>query len=105
MGPLLAEEASFAFPELVVPLWVGTVAAGGGVRDPAAGRRSGAGHDGAGEESPAVVDLLTNHWRVTPDVIPATLLDLAARGFVDMDQHGEGRTVCRVRRSDGAGLA
>ena len=27
MGPLPAEEATFAFPELVVPLLVGTVAA------------------------------------------------------------------------------
>jgi hypothetical protein len=26
MGPLLAEEATFAFPELVLPLLVGTVA-------------------------------------------------------------------------------
>lgn len=58
-----------------------------------------------GEESPAVVDLLTNDWRVTPDAVPATLLDLAARGFVDLDQHGEGRTVCRVRRAAGGGLA
>jgi len=44
-----------------------------------------------GEEPPAVVDLLTNDWRVTPDAIPATLLDLAARGFVDLDQLGPGR--------------
>jgi hypothetical protein len=29
-----------------------------------------------GEEPPAVVDLLTNDWRVTADAIPATLLDL-----------------------------
>lgn len=57
-----------------------------------------------GEASRAVVDLLTNGWRVTPDVIPATLLDLAAHGFVELDQHGEGRTVCRVRRAAAGGL-
>jgi hypothetical protein len=57
-----------------------------------------------GDEPPAVVDLLTNDWRVTPDAIPATLLDLAARGFVDLDQLGPGRTVCRVRRAAADGL-
>jgi Predicted membrane protein (DUF2207) len=103
-----------AFPELVVPLLVATVAAivlwlvlllaaAFATRprevDPAPATME------LGEESPAVVDLLTSDWRVTPDAVPATLLDLAARGFVDLDQHGEGRTVCRVRRTDGGGLA
>jgi hypothetical protein len=114
MGPLLADEASLAFPELVVPLLVATVgaivlwlvlllAAAFATRprdvNPAPSTME------LGEESPAVVDLLTNDWRVTPDAVPATLLDLAARGFVDLDQHGEGRTVCRVRRSAGGSLA
>jgi hypothetical protein len=57
-----------------------------------------------GGEPPAVVDLLTNEWRVTPDAIPATLLDLAARDYVDLDQYGPERTVCRVRRADAGGL-
>ncbi len=57
-----------------------------------------------GEEPPAVVDLLTNDWRVTADAIPATLLDLAARDYVDLEQYGPGRTVCRVRRTSGEGL-
>jgi hypothetical protein len=114
VGPLLADEATLAFPELVVPLLVATVAvtvlwlvlllaAAFATRprdvDPALATME------LGEESPAVVDLLTNDWRVTPDAVPATLLDLAARGFVDVDQHGEGRTVCRVRRSAGGSLA
>jgi Predicted membrane protein (DUF2207) C-terminal domain len=114
VGPLLADEATFAFPELMAPLLVATVAAtvlwlvlllaaAFATRprdvDPAPATMD------LGEESPAVVDLLTNDWRVTPDAIPATLLDLAARGFVDLDQHGEGRTVCRVRRTAGGGLA
>ncbi|HYY82611.1 MAG TPA: hypothetical protein VFD04_26000, partial [Actinomycetes bacterium] len=50
-----------------------------------------------------MVDLLTNGWRVTPDAVPATLLDLAARDYLDLDQAGP-RTVCRVRRRDGQGL-
>jgi Predicted membrane protein (DUF2207) len=58
-----------------------------------------------GAEPPAVVDLLTNDWRVTADAIPATLLDLAARDHVDLEQYGPGRTVCRVRRTSGEGLA
>jgi len=113
MGPLLADEASIVFPELVAPLLVATVAAtvlwlvlllaaAFATRprdlDPAPATMD------LGEESPAVVDLLTNDWRVTPDAIPATLLDLAARGFVDLDQHGQGRTVCRVRRTASGGL-
>ena len=57
-----------------------------------------------GEEPPAVVDLLTNDWRVTPDAIPATLLDLAARDYVDLEQYGPGQTGCRVRRTSGEGL-
>lgn len=97
MGPLLADEASVVFPGLVGPLLVATVAAtvlwlvlllvaAFATRprdvDPALATME------LGEESPAVVDLLTNDWRVTLDAIPATLLDLAARGFVDLDQHG-----------------
>jgi hypothetical protein len=39
-----------------------------------------------------------------PDAIPATLLDLAARDYVDLDQYGPERTVCRVRRTDTSGL-
>jgi hypothetical protein len=113
MGPLLAEEATIQFPELVAPLLVAAVAATVlwlvlllaavfATRprdvDPAPATMD------LGEEPPAVVDLLTNDWRVTPDAMPATLLELAARGFVDLDQLGPGRTVCRVRRAAADGL-
>jgi hypothetical protein len=57
-----------------------------------------------GEEPPAVVDLLTNQWQVMPDAIPATMLDLAARDYVDLDQYRPERTACRVRRTDTSGL-
>jgi hypothetical protein len=111
MGALLAQAVTF--PELSGPLLVATVAATAlwflllfgfafATRprnvDPAPATME------LGGEPPAVVDLLTNEWRVTPDAIPATLLDLAARDYVDLDQYGPERTVCRVRRTDAVGL-
>jgi hypothetical protein len=56
------------------------------------------------EEPPAVVNLLVHGWRVTPDAVPATLLDLAARDYVDLNQLGPANTVCRLRRTDASGL-
>jgi hypothetical protein len=111
MGALLAQAVTF--PELSGPLLVATVAATAlwflllfGLAfatrprnvEPAPATME------LGQEPPAVVDLLTNEWRVTPDAIPATLLDLAARVYVDLDQYGPERTVCRVRRADNGGL-
>ncbi|RKN36541.1 DUF2207 family protein [Micromonospora musae] len=37
-----------------------------------------------GQEPPAVVSLLTNQWQVTVDAAESTLLDLAARGYVEL---------------------
>jgi hypothetical protein len=55
----------------------------------------------AGTEPPAVVNLLANDWRVGPEALPATLLDLAARRHLAIDQVGDS-TLVRVRdaRSD-----
>ena len=106
-------KGALTFPHLATPLLVATVAAVVlwvlgllvvAVRDPGPGVDPGPATMDLGEEPPAVVDLLTNDWRVTPDAIPATLLDLAARDYVDLEQYGPGRTVCRVRRSSGEGL-
>jgi hypothetical protein len=52
--------------------------------------------DAGGPEPPAVVNLLTSEWRVGHGAVPATLLDLAARRLVAIDQVGE-RTLVRVR--------
>lgn len=41
------------------------------------------------EESPAVANLLTNGFEVTRDAIPATLLDLAARGAISIEETGQ----------------
>jgi hypothetical protein len=52
--------------------------------------------DHPGDEPPAVVNLLTNDWDLGHAAIPATLLDLAGRGFVAIDQVGD-RTFVRIR--------
>lgn len=50
-----------------------------------------------GVEPPAVVDLLTDDFVVTPEAVPATLLDLAARRWVEIDDLG-GEVRVRLRR-------
>ncbi|HEY7874840.1 MAG TPA: hypothetical protein VIG64_06925, partial [Actinomycetota bacterium] len=47
-------------------------------------------------ESPALANLLTNGWLLNEDAMPATLLDLAARGFVKIEDRGDERMQCRV---------
>jgi hypothetical protein len=42
-----------------------------------------------GPEPPAVVSLLVNRWAVTEDAAESTLLDLAARRFVELRQPGD----------------
>lgn len=49
-----------------------------------------------GTETPAVVNLLTRGFEVTPEAVPATLLDLAARGVVSLEQVGPGRYQLRL---------
>ncbi|WP_030489451.1 DUF2207 family protein [Micromonospora chokoriensis] len=41
-----------------------------------------------GQEPPAVVNLLTNRWRQTVDAAQSTLLDLAARRYLELRQTG-----------------
>jgi hypothetical protein len=110
---LAAEDGALTFPQFTTPLLVATVAAvvlwvllllGVAFATRARGVDPGPATMELGEEPPAVVDLLTNDWRVTADAIPATLLDLAARDYLDLEQYGPGRTVCRVRRTSGEGL-
>ncbi|MFJ6199079.1 DUF2207 family protein [Micromonospora sp. NPDC092111] len=45
--------------------------------------------DFPGNEPPAVVSLLANRWTVTVDAAEATLLDLAARGHLELRQAGD----------------
>jgi hypothetical protein len=111
--PLAAEDGALTFPQFTTPLLVATVAAvvlwvllllGVAFATRARGVDPGPATMELGDEPPAVVDLLTNDWRVTADALPATLLDLAARDYLDLEQHGPGGTVCRVRRTSGEGL-
>jgi len=52
-----------------------------------------------GAESPAIVNLLVNRWCATRAAIQATLLDLASRKFLGIDQYGQKQFVVRLRAS------
>ena len=55
-----------------------------------------------GDEPPAIANLLVHDFRVTRDAVPATLLDLAARRLVEIEEREPGSYVCRLeKRSDG----
>jgi hypothetical protein len=49
-----------------------------------------------GPETPAVANLLVNGGRLTPDAVPATLLDLAARHVVKIEEGAPGSYGCRL---------
>jgi hypothetical protein len=49
-----------------------------------------------GAEPPAVVNLLLNKCRITANAVPATLLDLAARGYLRVEEYGN-EVLCRLR--------
>lgn len=53
------------------------------------------------DETPALVDLLTGGFTVEDDAVPATAVDLAARGFYDLEEYG-GKVVIRLRPSRAA---
>lgn len=57
-----------------------------------------------GPEPPAVANLLTHGFRVTDDAVPATLIDLAARNVVDIEQRGPGVFYVRLRPGSEEGL-
>lgn len=50
-----------------------------------------------GPEPPAVANFVTHGWRVTDDAVSATLIDLAARNVVDIEQRGPGAFYVRLR--------
>jgi hypothetical protein len=49
-----------------------------------------------GPETPAVANLLVHRFNPTRDAVPATLVDLAARGLVEIEDRGIGRYFCRL---------
>ncbi|MEU8247393.1 hypothetical protein [Nonomuraea sp. NPDC048916] len=52
-------------------------------------------------EPPAVVDLITGGWRLCEEAAAATLLDLAARGIVQIEEIGPELSLVRLRQADG----
>lgn len=52
-------------------------------------------------ESPAVVDLITGDWRLCDEAASATLIDLAAKGAVEIDEIGPELSLVRVREPRG----
>jgi hypothetical protein len=50
-----------------------------------------------GDEPPAVVAMLTDDWEVGREAVPATLIDLAARKIVAIEEVGPDRFVVRLR--------
>jgi hypothetical protein len=58
-----------------------------------------------GAESPAVANLLANGGRLTPDSVPATLFDLAARRAVKIEETEPGQYGCRIGAGSPPALA
>lgn len=56
-----------------------------------------------GPDAPAIVDLLTDRFEVTPHAPVATLVDLAARRWVDIEEPVPDEVVVRVRTRPGQG--
>jgi hypothetical protein len=54
-----------------------------------------------GPEPPALANLLARDFCVTPDAVPATLLDLAARGVVEIERLDVDTYQCRLRAMAG----
>ncbi|HSL59332.1 MAG TPA: hypothetical protein VK866_15905 [Acidimicrobiales bacterium] len=48
-------------------------------------------------ETPALVDLLTGGFEVEDDAVPATVVDLAARGWLTIESVGGDRVILRLR--------
>lgn len=56
-----------------------------------------------GPEPPATVDLLTDDFEVTQEAVTATVLDLAARRWLSVDEPAPGTVLVRLRARDGRG--
>jgi len=57
-----------------------------------------------GPETPAVANLLANGGRVTPEAVPATLFDLAARKAVKIEEAADDTYTCRIEEGPLAAL-
>jgi hypothetical protein len=84
-------------------LWLGIMGAIRVIRQPRT-PREGPATSTLRSESPAVANMLVEDFRPTRESAAATLLDLAARGFVDIEGTDPARTVVRVRKRDEASV-
>lgn len=75
--------------------WLGVVALVWAVRFP---RQPDPGPETTelGAETPALANLLAHRFEPTRDAVAATLVDLAARGVVEIEDRGIGRYFCRL---------
>jgi hypothetical protein len=89
-----------------VSAWAGAYAGGLLLTRPAAPRPAPATPD-LGDEPPAVVSLLANRWDLTEDAVESTLLDLAARGRLELRQPAADamQTTVHVKDAGATGLA
>ena len=85
--------------------WIATLGAVMVVRrPPRIGVTPGAGGLATPPEPPAVAGLLCDDFVVGAEAAPATLLDLAARHVVTLEEVQPGNTVCRLRDRDAGPL-
>jgi hypothetical protein len=56
-------------------------------------------------QSPALAGLLCDDFEVGTEAVPTTVVDLAARRVLTLEEVQPGRTICRVRQPDADGLA
>lgn len=78
-------------------LWAGLVLFVVVATRPQMGEAGAPTSDLPGSESPALVNLLTNGFEMTRAAVPATLLDLVARGFGSIQHLGPGEFVLRLK--------
>jgi hypothetical protein len=82
---------------VLAALWLGALGLLAAWHDPRRVRPSAAMLELQGPETPAVVNLLVTDWDLGHEAVPATLIDLAAKRFVDIDMVGDS-TFVSVRR-------
>ena len=93
MGPSL-----WLATAVMVCIWVAALLTIAALRDPRRVQAVPALLEPQGDETPAIVNLVTTDWDLGHEAIPGTLIDLAARRHLDIDMVGDD-TFVTVRRS------
>ena len=82
---------------VVAVVWWFVLTAVVAVRRPPRIVATGAGGLDLPPEPPAVAGILANDFEVVGETAPAVVIDLAARGVLELDEVQPGKTICRVR--------